>query len=135
MDHYTLSDDALEHQFANLTFDPSLFSHEAHLRLAWIHINKYGVDQAALNLCEQIRIFDKTFDDGTKFNVTVTVAAVKAMHHFMQKSTTTNFADFIAENPRLQHNFKELLGYHYSQDIFSDETDRVVWVAPDLSDV
>ncbi len=132
MDHHSLSDEAFEHQFASLTLNPALFSHEAHLRLAWIHIKKYGVDRAALNMCEQIRIFDQTFDDGTKFNVTVTVAAVKAVHHFMQKSETHTFAGFIDENPRLKHNFKELLGYHYSTDIFTDEAARAAWVEPDL---
>lgn len=132
MDHYSLNDEAFEHQFATLTLNPALFSHEAHLRLAWIHVNKYGVDQAALNLCEQIRIFDQTFDDGTKFNVTVTVAAVKAVHHFMQKSETTSFADFIEENPRLKYNFKELLACHYSGDIFRDKAAKVTWVEPDL---
>lgn len=35
--HHQLNDQQFEEQFQNCTFDPTLFTHEAHLRLAWIH--------------------------------------------------------------------------------------------------
>ena len=99
-------------QFADCTLIPQLFNHEAHLRLAWIHVREFGVEQAAVNLCSQIQKFDATFDDGTKFNTTVTVAAVKAVNHFMERSSTTTFPAFIAENPRLKTDFKGLIASH-----------------------
>ena len=89
--HHDLSDNTFEHLFATATLDPSLFNHEAHLRLAWIHVNRYGVDQAVENICSQIQVFDATFGDGTKYNATVTAAAVRAVNHFLQKTKTTSF--------------------------------------------
>ncbi|MEM8487708.1 MAG: hypothetical protein AAF564_19305 [Bacteroidota bacterium] len=132
--HRELSDADFAAQFENCTLIPQLFNHEAHLRLAWIHIKQHGVDRAADNLCSQIKTFDKTFDDGTKFNTTVTVAAVKAVHHFMQRSSTTDFPAFIAENQQLINNFKGLIATHYSIDVFSAPHAKHTFIEPDLMD-
>ena len=49
--HFKLGDDEFEKAFETCTLDPLLFTHEAHLRLAHIHIQKYG----RLNAIENIR--------------------------------------------------------------------------------
>jgi len=131
--HLDLSDTTFEHLFATATLTPSLFNHEAHLRLAWIHVNKYGVEQAVENICSQIQVFDATFGDGTKYNATVTAAAVRAVNHFLQKTTTTSFPDFIQENPRLIHNLRDLLASHYSIDVFTDSEAKKAVLEPDLA--
>jgi hypothetical protein len=48
--HFELSDELFEEQFQNCQLNPALFNHEAHLRLAWIHITKYGIDKAIENI-------------------------------------------------------------------------------------
>jgi hypothetical protein len=58
----------------------------------------------------------------TKYNETLTIAAVRTVYHFMLKSKSHNFQDFIVGNLRLTHNFKELLLQHYKTDIFTSET-------------
>lgn len=130
--HYNLSDLEFERQFKNCTFNPKLFSHEAHIRLAWIYVNNYGVEAASENLCQQIKLFDATFDDGTKYNKTITVACVKTVNHFSQKSKATNFKDFILEFPRLKTNFKDLLDAHYGFDIYYSKEAKKYYLAPDL---
>lgn len=130
--HYSLSDQEFEKQFENAILNPKLFSHEAHLRLAWIHVTKYGVDRAAENIVSQITQFDRKFGDVTKFNKTVTIAAVKAVAHFINKSKSHNFKDFIKEFPRLKSNFRDLLSQHYSLDVFKSEQARHSYVEPDL---
>ena len=130
--HYEISDEEFEKQFEQVVFDPKLFSHEAHLRLAWIHVRKYGVERATDNIVHQIAQFDRKFGDGTKFNLTVTVAAVKAVAHFVNKSLTANFRDFIMEFPRLKYHFKDLIYQHYSFDVFNHEKARSTFIQPDL---
>ena len=119
--HFELSDLDFEKQFTNASIEPSLFTHEAHLRLAWIHISKYGVEKAIDNICDQIRIFANSHGDNDKYNVTVTIAAVRAVYHFILKSESGNFSDFILEFPRLKIDFKKLLDAHYSLDLFKSE--------------
>ena len=116
--HHSLTDQQFEIQFDNCELAPELFSHEAHIRLAWIHITRYGIDQAITNILSQLRTYTRHVGAADKFNVTITVAACRAVYHFMLKSTTTTFTSFIKENERLLTQFKQLMEAHYSTNIF-----------------
>lgn len=130
--HYLLNDSEFETQFENASMDPVLFSHEAHLRLAWLYIRNYGLETAIEKVCSQIKQFDKTHGDGTKFNTTVTVASVKMVNHFVLKTESSDFKTFIFQNPRLKSNFKQLIDQHYEVDIFQNELARIQFLEPDL---
>ena len=130
--HYQLNDTEFEKQFENCTLNPTLFNHEAHLRLAWIHARKYGIEKAEVNLCDQISRFDTVFGDGTKFNMTLTIASVKTINHFIQKSKSNSFNEFINEFPRLKFNFRDVLGFHYKIDVFKNEEAKHKYLEPDL---
>lgn len=131
-DHSRLSDEEFEQQFERCTFKPRKFSHEAHLRLAYIHIQKYGLKQAEENMVGQIKAYADYYGANEKFNKTVTIAAVKAMHHFMEKATSNSFYDLMKEFPRLTTNFKDVLGQHYSFNVFSDSRAKKEFILPDL---
>jgi len=131
-DHLELSDSDFEEQFKNCTLIPDLFTHEAHLRLAWIHVSRYGQEIAAEHLCFQIAKFDKTFDTGTKFHKTLTIASIKIIANYIQKSFSDDFEEFLEEFPSLNYNFKEIISAHYSYNIFEHPTARVEYLEPDL---
>ncbi|MCF6132894.1 hypothetical protein [Flavobacterium wongokense] len=130
--HLELTDWEFEQQFADCKIPPALFSHEAHLRLAWIHIDNYGIDAAVANVCSQLKSFVEFLGVSDKYNETVTIAAVRAVYHFKLKSGTDNFQDFIAENQRLTTSFKELLNQHYTTDIFNSAKAKRRFIKPDL---
>lgn len=130
--HNNLSDDAFEAQFADGTLEPALFSHEAHIRLAWIHLRKYGETQAIQHITEQLKQYVRLLGAEDKYNATVTVAAVKIVHHFMQKTTINTFPAFIGAFPRLRDHFKELIGQHYGMDIFQSEEAKKHYLEPNL---
>lgn len=130
--HFALNDEEFELQFSNSTLSPAVFSHEAHLRLAWIHINKYGVEKAVENICNQLPAFVHSVGAIDKYNLTLTIAAIKAVNHFYHKSVSDNFYDFIREFPRLKFNFKELMSHHYKTDVFNSEQAKKQYVEPDL---
>lgn len=130
--HFDLSDDQFETQFQTLTFEPTHFSHEAHLRLAWIHIRKYGVDRAAENIAEQILAFANSLNENPIYNKTLTIAAVRAVNHFYLKSLSDNFRGFMLEFPQLKEGFKQLIASHYSMDIFNMPAAKSVFIQPDL---
>lgn len=113
-----------EEQLKDCSLDPTLFSHHAHLRLGWIHINSYGVDKAIQNVCAQIKRFDATHGDETKFHTTITVASIRTVYHFFLKSQAKNFSDFITEFPRLENNFKDLIDTHYGFNLLISEKTR-----------
>lgn len=130
--HFQLTNKEFEHLFEKGTLPPTLFTHEAHLRLAWIYVNKYGIEKACDKLCDEIKQFDTIHGDGSKFNTTVTVAAARAVYHFMLKSNSDTFSAFMEEFPRLKTAFKDLLDQHYAFDVFSSETAKVGYVEPDI---
>lgn len=130
--HYQLSDTAFEQQLLNCTLNPTVFSHQAHLRFAWIHINKYGIEAAVENVKNQIQNYVKSLGAADKYNETVTIAGVKAVNHFMMKSNTTDFSNFITENRQLQVNFKALLLSHYETNIFESAIAKKEFIEPEL---
>ena len=130
--HYSLSDMQFMEAFKTASLAPELFSHEAHLRLAWLHINHFGIDTAITNITFQIKNYTRVLNAADKYNETVTVAAIKAVYHFMQKATSENFKDFMVEFPRLKTNFKELLSQHYGFNVFTLEEAKSSFLQPDL---
>ena len=130
--HFDLSDSDFEKKFISCKLNPLVFTHEAHLRLAWININKYGIKQAEKNIQNQLQKFVKFVGAKDKYNMTLTLAAIKAVYHFMLKSNSHNFKDFITEFPQLKYNFKELMDCHYGFDIYTSEKAKTVFLEPDL---
>ena len=130
--HHYLTDVEFEKQFQACKLDPTLFSHEAHLRLAWINIKQYGLEKAEIRIQEQLRKFVVTLGAEAKYNATVTVAAIRIVGHFMRKSKVDNFKDFIQEFPQLKSNFKALIKNHYSFDVYHSTLAKATFVAPDI---
>ena len=130
--HYQLSDADFARQFADLSLDPKLFSHEAHLRLAWILIKREGIEKAIEMVCKQIKAFDAHHGDGTVYHETLTTAAVHIVKHFMDKASLDDFSLMLEEFPRIKNNFKGLIEAHYSNNIFTDPFAKVTYQEPDL---
>lgn len=130
--HFELTDNEFEIQFQSATLPPALFTHEAHVRLAWIHIKKYGCQKAIENITGQLMDYVEAIGETGIYNHTLTIAAVKAINHFINRSASNNFIDFIQEFPRLNTNFKDLMAAHYSVDIYHSETAKQQFLEPDL---
>lgn len=131
--HTAYTDQEFEKLFATVKIDASLFTHEAHLRLAWIHIRKYGVDTAIANIRKQLKAFVSHLGEEDKYHDTLTIAAIRAVHHFMLLTDHESFDDFISDQHQLQYKFKELIESHYSFNIFTSPEARSRFIAPDLA--
>lgn len=130
--YFELSDAEFERKFNSCKLDPSDFSHEAHIRLAWINIKFYGIGQAEKNIQNQIKKFVDFVGASEKYNTTLTIAAIKIVYHFFLKSRSDNFKDFISEFPRLKYNFKDLMNSHYGLDIINSRKAKMEYLKPDL---
>jgi hypothetical protein len=130
--HFDLTDEELASRFSRLSLNPELFNHEAHLRLAWIHIGNYGVEQAIDNICTQLWSFVYSVNASEKYNKTLTIAAVRVVDHFMRRCQSDTFAGVLEEFPQLKTHFRELISTHYSFDIFNLEAAKRDYLEPDL---
>ena len=127
-----LSDYELETKIQDLTLDPSLFNHEEHLRLAWIHISKYGLEKAETNVTQQLRNFVTSLDSAEKYNETLTIAAIRIVHLFMQFTSENTFENLIQTHPKLLTDFKDLIAAHYSGNIYESKKAKLAFIEPDL---
>jgi len=130
--HFNLSDTEFEKLFETCKLDPTIFSHEAHLRLAWIHILKYGLEQAEENIQVQLKNFVNFVGATDKYNKTLTIVSVKIVNHFIHQFKPNNFIDFIAEFPQLKTDFKSLINGHYSINIFNSQKAKTEFIKPDV---
>jgi hypothetical protein len=67
-----------------------------------------------------------------KYHHTITIAAIKMVRHFLDKSTYTGFREFLESNRQLRHRFRELLASYFSIDIFTSTQAREKFIVPDL---
>ncbi len=107
--HYELSDDEFQLAFEQCTLHASLFTHEAHIRLAWIHIKRQGLPDALSTITSQLAAFTKANGVASKYNEPLTLAAIHIIADLMKTTNAGSFRDFMAENPRLAVDFKEML--------------------------
>ena len=130
--HNQLSDFEFTKQFIKGTLNPKVFNHEAHLRLAWLYIDQSGIKQAEEDIQNQLQNFVEIVGAKDKYHKTLTIVAIRIVNHFMQKSKSNNFADFINEFPQLKFEFKELVNTHYSFNIFNSAKAKTEFLKPDL---
>ena len=130
--HGQLTDDELEEQFESFRLKPGMFSHEAHLRLVYIHLKKYGIAKAEINMCQQIRGYAQSLNVFDKFNKTVTIASTRIMNRYMEESQSNSFDEFLEEFPSLLSDFKGILKRHYSFNVFGDKEAKKEFQEPDL---
>lgn len=130
--HFALTNDEFEQQFMQCQLDAQDFTHLAHLRLAYLRIQRDGIEVAKRFIPIHLKVYCESVGAADKFNLTLTIAAIKAVHQFMKKSKADGFSNFIAEFPELRNNFKGLLACHYGFDILNSEKARTTFMDPDL---
>jgi hypothetical protein len=131
-DHMNLSDSELIIQFKSYHLSPALFTHEVHLRIAWLYLTIYGLDKGIYTIRRDLKSYVHNLGAADKYHETLTIAASHAVHHFMQKSKAATFEEFISQNTRLMTHFDELINSHYSRNIFTDQEARSRYFEPDL---
>ncbi|MFC7773860.1 hypothetical protein [Flavobacterium sp. GCM10027622] len=130
--HFEFTDAEFIQQLSDCTLPAALFSHEAHLRLAWIQLQHNHVEQAIDIIRVQIQNYAASLGAKDKYHETITVASVKAVAFFIQKTQSTTFLELVTQNQSLKTHFKSLLATHYSTDIFQSEEAKKTFLKPDL---
>jgi hypothetical protein len=129
--HASLPDDVFIAYFEKCELDPRCFTHEAHLRLAYLYLQKFGTKGAIEKLCRGITRFDLVFGSGDKFHMTITLASVAVLNHFIRKSDSEDFCALMEEYPQLKTEFRRLLNTHYSQALLNSPQSRNDFRLPD----
>ncbi len=120
--------------FETFAVAPAEFSHEAHVRLAYIHLAELDVDAAVPRMRDALlKFLEHHGIPRSKFHETLTRAWVLAVRHFMNKSSSASAADFIARNPQLLDS--RIMLTHYSAEVLFSADARESCVEPDLDPI
>ena len=110
--------------------DASQFSHEAHVRLAYVYLAENGVDAAVQMMRESLlRFIGHHGIAPAKFHETLTRAWMLAVRHFMNKAPSLSASDFIARHPELLDT--KIMLTHYSAGVLFSPDARASFVEPD----
>lgn len=117
--------------FEALTLDPSTFDHKAHLRLALLCIMQDGLEPAVERVGRGIRAFAEHAGAQDKYHQTITEALMRVMGLRLARQPVADWQSFLASNPDLVNQAKEVLLQHYTAEhLFSAEA-RTRFVEPD----
>jgi hypothetical protein len=103
------------------------FHHRDHLRLAWIYLRRYPVEQAAARIAETIRRFAAHQGQAARYHETMTQAWLL----LMAAAEGTSFEEALASRPELLD--KDCLRSYYSAELLDSVEARTRFVMPDVA--
>lgn len=127
-----LADSEFLFQFEQHTLPPEYFDHRGHLRLAWLYLCQYDVQQASALTATGIHGYASSLGAKDKFHYTLTEAIVQIMAARMQSGPGESLQEFLDANPDLVADFSGLLLQHYSGSLLFSDKAKTAWVEPDL---
>ena len=130
-----MSDDAaFLRAFEDCTLPATAWTHQAHVRMAWLYLTRYRPEEALGRVRAGIQTFnDSVLKKANAYHETITQAYVRLIHERMSTNgNAEDFTSFSAHAPDLLDRTLSALLRHYRREtLFSSEA-RTGIVAPDL---
>ena len=126
----TLSDEEFLAALDRCEFGAHEFPHRAHLRLAYLSVQRHGAAAGEVHVCNAIRRLAASHGHEAKYNATLSRAWVRVVALAMARHRGAPFDDLLAAHPQLLD--KNLLLAHYSRTTLFGPLARRGWVEPDL---
>jgi hypothetical protein len=105
------------------------FHHRDHLRLAWIQIQRLGLERASDTVARAIRRFAARHGHADRYHETMTRFWVRVVDMGINRHTTLGFDGLLAAEPHLLD--KNLPYRHWSRERMGSDEARRHWVEPD----
>ena len=129
----TVTDDVFLAQFRRRELGPEHLAHHGHLRIAWLHLTRYPLEEANSRVCDGIRDLAAGLGAPEKFNYTLTSALVRIMARRLHHVRQPDFAAFLEANPDLLADARGVLARHYSDTCLTSPEARTTWIEPDIA--
>ncbi len=115
----------------NMTISPELFTHEAHLRMAWLYIRQNSKKQAMQKISAAIRGLDNKYSAGKNYHYTKTVAFAQIIGHMIKNDPCGNWQDFFLTHADLFFS-KKTLEIYYSNQLINSVIAGKEFIEPDI---
>ena len=117
--------------FENCSIPREQWSHEAHLRMAWIYLTRHPLEQALDKICSGIRRYNMAVTGSTdQYHHTVTVAFSRLVA--ARLAPAMDYAAFRDANPDLYASRPPVLASFYSDELLFSAQAKKDWLEPDL---
>jgi hypothetical protein len=121
-----MTDQEFLHAFESGHLSPAEFHHRDHLRLAWLQVNRLGLEAGSAAVARGIRRFADAHGQHRLYHETLTRFWVRVVAHASQPT----FDATLAHHPMLLR--KDLPLTHWSRETLYGDAARSAWVQPDL---
>lgn len=129
-----MSDIEFLESFEECSLPEDQWTHEAHVRMAWLYLQRKPLSEAILVVRDGIKRYNASLKKSLAYHETITQAFLHLISHRMRRSGSCQpFADFCNENPDLlDRNMTALLMYYRKETLFS-QVARAAFLKPDLA--
>ena len=126
----TPEDDAFVDAFHSGQIANQNFHHRDHLRLAWVQINRLGLERASEVVTSGIRHFATTHGSADRYHDTMTRFWLRVVGMGIHHHPNLAFEELLVAEPHLLD--KGLPFRHWSRDTMASDSAKRSWVEPDL---
>lgn len=127
----SLGDEAFIAQFEQQILPKEHFNHIGHLRLAYLYLQRFGLEQALDKISNGISAYADSLGVKDKFHVTITYAVVNLIYVRQAETPTDSWQLFIEVNDDMVKNCMGVLDAYFSVDVLMSEKARNQRMEPD----
>ena len=124
-------DDAFLEAFLTCALPAGAFNHRNHLRVAWIHLQHFSIDEAIERTCAGIARYADHLGATDRYHRTLTEALIRLMAYAGASDAALSFDDFLTRAPAFSGDCRTLIAEHYSPELLSRPDARDNFLSPD----
>ncbi|PIE49188.1 MAG: hypothetical protein CSA39_03970 [Flavobacteriales bacterium] len=107
--HQLLTDDQFEQKFKNCDLPKPLLTDDAYFRLAYIHVVKYGKDQAIINLQKQLAAYEIKHGNHIRFTNENIKSFILHLEQHINSGTAATYRSLLHTFPKLKQECLNLI--------------------------
>lgn len=120
--------------FESCALPESRWTHEAHVRMAWLYLREKPLAEAIPIVREGIKRYNASLKKNLAYHETITQAFLSLIDHRMSRGVGhTSFSDFREENPDLLDRNMPVLLMHYRKETLFSQAAREAFLNPDIA--
>jgi hypothetical protein len=127
-----MTDEEFLRACASTRLAPHEFDHRAHVRAAWLMLQRYPLTEAIERTCVGIERLATRFGAASKFNRTMSEAVIRLMSRAASNSAAASFDEYLQANPWLHGDVRVALAEYYSSSQLHSDRAKREFVLPDL---
>jgi len=114
------------------TFEAAMFSHRAHVYVAWNYLQRYDLPESIRRFTAALRRFTQDIGQAHKYHETISWFFIILVAERRRGPAANDWFLFAQQNPDLLQQAGTLLRRYYSQDVLDSDRARQQFLLPDF---